>query len=293
MTDSVREYDKTCLSCIKRKSHLQERAPLVNVKTTHPLELLCVDLLSLEPCKGGIENILVITDHFTRYVHTMLTKNQAAKTTALVLYASFLQYGFPRKLHSDQGRNFESSVIKELSSLVGVQKSRTTPYHPMANGMCERFNHTLLDMSGTLEDKQKEDWKQVDPTLVHAYNATKHDSTGHAPFYLKFGRHSRLPVDLVMCTEFEERDSVSTPQYIEELKAKLAVAYDIASSESEAAATDRKKRYDRRVRGATVEVGDRALVKNVRFRGNTIWQINLMKKYTLSWINLTQIFQYM
>ena len=80
-------------------------------------------------------------------------------------------------------------------------------------------------------------------------------------------RHARLPVDLVMCTEFEERDSVSTPQYIEELKAKLAVAYDIASSESEAAATDRKKRYDRRVRGATVEVGDRVLVKNVRFRG--------------------------
>ena len=50
-----------------------------------------------------------------------------------------------------------------------------------------------------------------------------------APFYLMFGWHPRLPVDLVMCTEFEERDSVSTPQYIEELKAKLADACDIAS----------------------------------------------------------------
>ena len=161
MTDSVREYVKKCLSCIKRKSHLPERAPLINVKTTQPLELLCIDFLSLELCKGGIENILVITDHFTRYVHAMLTKNQAAKTTALVLYDFFLQYGFPRKLHSDQGRNFESSVIKELRSLFGVQKCRTTLYHPMGNGTCERFNNTLLDMSGTLEDKQKENWKQV------------------------------------------------------------------------------------------------------------------------------------
>ena len=95
----------------------------------------------------------------------------------------------------DQGRNFESNVIKELCNLAGVDKSRTTPYHPMRNGMVERFNQTLLNMLGTLEDDQKEDWKSYVAPLAHLYNATRHDSTGYSPFFLMFGRHPRLAVD--------------------------------------------------------------------------------------------------
>ena len=160
------------------------------------MELVCIDFLSLEKSKGGFENILVITDHFTRYAQAFPTRNQLAKTTAKILFEQFIvHYGFPARLHSDQGRNFESNVIKELCSLAGVKKSRTTPYHPMGNGMVERFNQTLLNMLGTLEDRQKEDWKSFVAPLVHAYNATKHDSTGFSPYFLMFGRHPRLAVD--------------------------------------------------------------------------------------------------
>ena len=89
-----------------------------------------------------------------------------------------LNIGFPARLHSYQGRNFESGVINELCALAGVDKTRTTPYHAMGNGMTERFNQTLLNMLGTLEDHQKEDWKSYVAPLVHSYNATRHDSTG-------------------------------------------------------------------------------------------------------------------
>ena len=267
MNEFVQDYVKKCLPCIKRKTHIPDRAPMVNIQTTQPMELLCIDFLSLEPSKGGIENVLVITDHFTRLAHAVPTKNQTAKTTAQVLHSFFLHYGFPLRLHSDQGRCFESNVIKELCNLTGTQKSRTTPYHPMGNGLCERFNSTLLNMLGTLDDSQKEDWKSYVPSLVHAYNATKHDSTGFSPFYLMFGRHPRLPIDITMGIELEERESSSVSEYVEELREKLEWAYNVATKESRSASHGQKGRYDKQIRGAAEKVGDRVLVKNVGLRG--------------------------
>ena len=233
------------------------------------MELVCIDFLSLERSKGGFENVLVITDHFTRYAQAFPTRNQEAKTTAKVLFDNFIvHYGFPARLHSDQGRNFESKVIKELCSLAGVDKSRTTPYHPMGNGMVERFNQTLLNMLGTLESHQKEDWKTYVAPLVHAYNATRHDNTGYSPFFLMFGRHPRLAVDAYLgLSSPEEPVLTSKEHYATKLKKRLQFAYKVAASEARKSADRNKKIYDLKVREATLDVGDRVLVRQVGLRG--------------------------
>jgi hypothetical protein len=104
MSSSVQHHISRCNPCILRKVPPNTRAPLVSVVTSQPLELLCMDFLSLEPSKGAIENILVITDHFTKYAITIPCKNQSAKTTAKALFHKFIEhYGFPHRLHSDQG----------------------------------------------------------------------------------------------------------------------------------------------------------------------------------------------
>ena len=173
----------------------------------------------------GCENILVITNHFTRYAQAFPTRNQLATTTAKILFDNFIvHYGFSARLNSDQGRNFESKVIKELCKLAGVQKSRTTLYHAMGNGMTERFNRTLLIMLGTLKDHQKQDWKSYVAPLVHSYNATRHDSTGYSPFFLVFGRHPRLAVDAYLGIESPESPSVSSKEhYATKLKRGLSL----------------------------------------------------------------------
>ena len=185
MPQSVSDFIARCGRCLRRKDWNRQRAPLVNTETFQPMELVCMDFLKLEQSKGGIENILVMTDHFTKYAQAYPTCNQSAKTTAKMLFDNFfVHYGFPRRLHSDQGRNFESKLIAELCQMANIKKSRTTPYHPMGNGIAERFNSTLLNMLGTLDPKKKADWKSHVGCLVHAYNCTKHDTTGFSPYYL-------------------------------------------------------------------------------------------------------------
>ena len=103
-------------------------ALLVSTTTTQPLELVCMDFLKLEPSKE-VESILVVTDHFTKYSQAYPTWNETAKTTAKVLFENyFAHYGFPKKLHSDQGRNFE-----KLCKIAWIEKIRTTLYHHLGN----------------------------------------------------------------------------------------------------------------------------------------------------------------
>ena len=138
MMDDIKQRVRLCGRCIRRKTALTKAAELVNITSSAPMELVCIDFLSLEKSKGGHENILVITDHFSRYAQAIPTRNQKATTTAKVLFENFfLHYGFPAVLHSDKGANFESKVIRKLCEIAGVKKSRTTPYHPMGNRMVE------------------------------------------------------------------------------------------------------------------------------------------------------------
>ena len=192
----VASYINSCPRCVRRKTQ-PDTAPLHNIEATHPLELVHLDYLQIEPSKGNIENVLIVTDHFTRYAQAYPSKSQTALATAKLLWNNFIiHYGFPDKIISDQGRNFESELLANLCEVAGVQKLRNTPYHPQTNGQCERFNSTLLNMLGTLTPEQKKDWKTYVPAMVHAYNCTRNTATGYSPYYLLFGREPRLPIDV-------------------------------------------------------------------------------------------------
>ena len=155
MSQDTQSHVGKCRKCLKRKA-TPHVAPLQPIVVSQPLELVHLDFLSIEPSKGNIENVLVITDHFTRYALAFPSKTQTAQATAKILWNNFIvHYGFPEKFLSDQGRNFESDLITELCKLAGVAKLHTTPYHPMTNGMCERFNSTLCNMLGTLNEEEK------------------------------------------------------------------------------------------------------------------------------------------
>ena len=268
MAEDIEKLCKLCPRCIRRKQRAAKTAPLVTISTTHPMELVCMDFLSLEPDNKNTTNILVITDHFTRYAQAFPTKDQKAKTVAKVLWEEFfIHYGFPERLHADQGRDFESQLIKELCSLAGIRKSRTTPYHPQGNGQVERFNQTLISMLGTLDAEKKKNWRLHVRPLVHAYNCTKNSTTGMSPYSLMFGREPRLPIDLQFGINNPPKSAVSHHKYVQDLRDSLRRAHEVAAAQAAKAASYNKERYDRRVRDQALEVGDRVLVRNVGLTG--------------------------
>ena len=149
MSTDVEDWIKKCDRCLRRKTSTNSRAPLVNVQTSYPLELVCFDFLALETSKGGFSNILVVTDHFTKFALAIPTHNQTAKTTADAIFNNFIvHYGIPTRLHSDQGAN------NHLCKLTNMKKTHTSIYHPQGNAGLERFNagNTGEHAKGRLEE---------------------------------------------------------------------------------------------------------------------------------------------
>ena len=268
MQEEATQYVMHCSRCLRRKTPPQV-APLQPILVTQPLELVHMDYLSLEPSKGNIENVLVITDHFTRYALAYPSKTQTAQATARILWDNFIcHYGFPERFISDQGRNFESDLIRELCKIAGVKKVHTTPYHPQGNGQCEGFNSTLCNMLGTLSEEEKSDWKSHLGCMTHAYNCTKHASTTYSPYYLMFGRHPRLPIDIEFGLNKPNcSDNSSKSRYIQKLRRRLNYAFQKASKYSDQQAKKYKQGYDKSVKGPQLHENDLVLVKIVAHKG--------------------------
>ena len=246
MAVQVKEHIGKCCPCLAFKAR-QPKAPLKNIVATHPLELVHLDFLCLELGKGQQENVLVITDHFTRYAQAYVTRTQMAQTMAKTLWDKFIvHYSFPKKILTDQGCNFESQLVADLCELMGVQKIWTSPYHLKTNGQCERFNSTLINMLGTLPKEKKSEWKNHVGTLVYVYSCSQHSATGFSPYYPMFGRQPCLPVDVALglapCTITES----NTNKFVQKLREQNKWAHEKAEAFQAKEAKRHKLNYDKK-----------------------------------------------
>lgn len=263
MWGDVEKWVKQCHRCtLSKLPHPRVQAPMTNFLASRPLEVLAIDFTMIEPASDGREHVLVMTDVFTKFTQAVPTRDQKAVTTAKALVREWFQrYGVPERIHSDQGRNFESEVISELCRLYGVKKTRSTPHHPEGNAQCERFNRTLHDLLRSLPPEKKKKWPEHLPELLYAYNVTPHASTGYSPYVLLFGRNPRLPVDAIL-GETEEQEASTVTDWLCVHQERLRDAHRKAGEYLRLKAENRVRGHNEKVMPPSLQVGQYVYVRS-------------------------------
>jgi len=155
------------------------------------------------------------------------------------LYSAFFsRFGLPRQLHSDQGSKFESKLVAKLCSIAGINKTRTTPFHPQSDGQTARANRTILQMLRASIDAQPESWPDRLPALLAAYRMTPHSVTGISPNMAMMGREVLLPASLIV--QPPEEPVAVTTSFAAEFRQYMRNAHaSVRSATSRAAKTKR------------------------------------------------------
>ena len=272
MTRDLRNHIKKC-GCCRKYEAAPPIAPMKPLTCNGPGELLHVDFTSIEetmPLKEEpvIQNVLVLQDHFSKYVVVYVVKDQTAHTAAETLRNGYFGlFGAPAYLISDQGKAFTGHIITHLCDLYGVQKLRTSPYHAETNGQVERTNQTIICMIGKLEEDKKACWSEHLLELLLAYNATCSAVTGYSPYYLLFGRRSRIPVDYLFPTLCDSPHQTKMEVSVAAMQKRLKEAFAVARCLTSEEAAKQRCYYDRKAGAVALQPGDVVMVHTDGFVG--------------------------
>ena len=142
--NDVKRYCRSCGICQrtipkgKVKKAPLEKLPVIDI----PFRRVSFDLVGpIYPASHrGYKYILTAVDHASRYPEAVPLKNIDTETVAEAMFDMFSRVGFPQEILHDLGTQFVSEVMKEVSRLLSMKQLTSTPYHPICNGLVERFN---------------------------------------------------------------------------------------------------------------------------------------------------------
>ena len=181
-----------CDTCQMVKAPARPPASLQPIVTNRPWEIVGMDILKVPMSskrKSAFSHGTGLLFQMALCNCTSRPESSYVRTIVRVLRDPvFTMVGPPRRLHLDQGRNFESHILSELCKAFKVEKSHTTPYHPMAmgDGLVKQMNRSLLSLLRTLTERQydREDYQQL---LLFAYQTSQHSITKSYPYDELFG----------------------------------------------------------------------------------------------------------
>ena len=150
MSSEVRRTVRCCEICqMGKHSKATPYTSRQRLFAGRPWQKVAIDLVGPLPETPRTNRwVLVLSEHFTRWQDAVAIPDASMPVIAEALERQvFAYHGVPEQIHSDQGAQFESSLMEELCRIWGVSKSHTTSYHPQGNGVVERNNRQLGESS--------------------------------------------------------------------------------------------------------------------------------------------------
>ena len=261
LKEDINLYIRKCDTCeANKKPIVTPKAPLGSLRSGAPGDFIATDYLGPFPVTDrGNRYILLLTDHFTKYVEILPVPDMTAEVCASKVVNEFIsRWGCPLTLHSDQGRTYESNVFREMCRMLEIKKSRTSPRNPKGNGQSERFNRTLLRMIKAYLRGSQKDWDLHLGCLAGAYRATPNEATKLTPNLLMMGREVRLPAELVFGSieNYQNQEITSYGEYVDSLRERMQHAHDVARKHLDHAAQRSRDIYDTKVLVNKYQPGD-------------------------------------
>jgi transposase InsO family protein len=258
LRDAIQKWISRCAVCASRKPSLKKRrGPLQRYMVGEPMERVALDVSGPWPLsESGNKYILVVTDHLTRWSEAYPIADQEARTISEVFVTQFIaRFGCPMLVHTDQGRNFESKLFKEMCVMLGVKKTHTMAFRPQSNGIVERMNKTIGSLISAYVSENQRTWDKNLAVLMMAYRATPHETSGLTPNELMLGRQISMPIDIQvgLPPESEPREE---NQYLIDLRVRMEEAYAVARENLMAGAERQKRYYDLGADEAKFQPGD-------------------------------------
>lgn len=269
LSQDVKDWCSTCPTCqCANPLPKKNRSALCQYQVGEPLERVALDLTGPFPVSTRNNTyLLVMCDYFTRWIEVVPVPDITAETIARAFVENFIcRFGTPLEILTDQGRQFESNLFKEVCELLEISKTRGSPWRPQTNGLVERCNRTIGQMLRKFVAPHQKDWDVRVQYLLIAYRSTKNASTEQTPCRMMLGRDIRRPVDLMVgglqLRPQPDGEGLGTrcSEYVQELANHMYQAHVYARKQLRKNAKRQKETYDRHLSGKSLKKGEKVLL---------------------------------
>ena len=266
MDRDIKQFIEKCEMCIRFKGHRvlvppARQWPIAQEKFYR----VHVDLVGPLPTSAcGNRFICVITDALTRYTFTDALPDKRAITVAKSFVKFINRLGCPRELISDQGKEFNNTLLDEVNKLYNINHNFVVAYRPSANGLVESKNKQIVNILKMLVADFPHDWPNLLQVATTALNTAFNRAIGDNPHFLVYGQDIRYPFDTFL--NEGKKPFYNVEAYRDYLMETNHRVFKLVKHMLKRSAEINQKEYDIRysTRESPVKVGDRVYVKRMQ-----------------------------